>query len=334
MKRIFTICLLVCLLTLSIPAQAASIDTILRVDNCREWVSLRDTPSTSSKRLAKIPRNGLVTYLGSQSNGFSFVLYGNKTGFVLSKYLVSQNRAMAVSSSDSYADLLDKPIGNASHSISLPNGTRVIFIARAENGFFKASYEGTIGYIQSDKLFGLQPKQVEDAIVINCNSYISLRSQPMTSAKRIREIPLGAEVKNFGPVGNGMSYVYYNGQYGFVLTKYLDYGQSLPQNSIKRATLVLSDSTAPSISQSISNPALLNELQAMVLRATPANSGQYPPYGQLTFEMQDGEKIQFTRITDGCPCIIGTDGTVRNMTKADAQRFWEIFDEVCKVLSI
>lgn len=332
MKRLLTICLLMCLLAFSVPAHAATTQGVFRVDNCEEWISLREMPSTGSERLVKIPKNGLVTYIAPRSNGFCFVGYAGQYGYVLSKYLRPQNRAMIVGNCEDYAVLFEEPGEESTHLVSVPNGARVVLIAPAENGYFQVSYEGTIGYIQSDKLFGIQPQQVEEAVVTNCNSFISLRSLPMTSAERLAKIPLGAEVRHFGPVGNGMSYVYYNGQYGFALTKYLDYEQSLACDPVRRATLTLVDPSWTTASQTISDPELLGELQAMVLRATPEAAGKCPPYGKLTFEMQDGRTLQFTRVTDGCPDIIDANGIVRKLTKADADRFWEIFDEVYAAL--
>lgn len=56
---------------------------------------------------------------------------------------------------------------------------------------------------------------------MECQSYISLRESPSVKSDRLAKIPLGAYVTSFGSSGDGMEYVCYNGQYGYVLSKYL-----------------------------------------------------------------------------------------------------------------
>ena len=68
------------------------------VVNCNEWISLREYPSTSAPRLAKIPLGTRlkIYYEGGSENGFYFAYYSDagrdigkygEYGWVLASYL-------------------------------------------------------------------------------------------------------------------------------------------------------------------------------------------------------------------------------------------------------
>ena len=61
----------------------------MQVYNCREFVSLRDERSTSSKRLAKVPLGAYVLAFpeAGEKNGFILCMYGGEYGYILSEYL-------------------------------------------------------------------------------------------------------------------------------------------------------------------------------------------------------------------------------------------------------
>ena len=61
----------------------------MKVVKCKDYVSLREKRSTSSKRLAKVPLGALVLAypeLGEE-NGFISCVYNNEEGYILSEYL-------------------------------------------------------------------------------------------------------------------------------------------------------------------------------------------------------------------------------------------------------
>ena len=88
MKR--TICLALALLLACACAAAERVPYgIMMVDNCREWVSLREAPDRGSRRLAKVPLYALVTD-AEWTDGcgdFLFCDYDGQTGYILSEYL-------------------------------------------------------------------------------------------------------------------------------------------------------------------------------------------------------------------------------------------------------
>ena len=81
MKR--TLALLLALLLLGASALADE----MMVVNCDEWVSLRETPSTSATRLRKVPLGSIVEDCEWMDNGFVRCTYQGATGYILEKYL-------------------------------------------------------------------------------------------------------------------------------------------------------------------------------------------------------------------------------------------------------
>ena len=58
-----------------------------RVVNCKQSITLRTVPSTSGSEIMQIPLGEYVTYLGSVQNGFAYVEYAGRYGYVLESYL-------------------------------------------------------------------------------------------------------------------------------------------------------------------------------------------------------------------------------------------------------
>jgi len=77
---------LICLLVLMMILPAALADT-MAVVNCKEWVSLREKPNTSAKRLCEVPLYAHVEDCEDAENGFTRCTYEGQTGYILTKYL-------------------------------------------------------------------------------------------------------------------------------------------------------------------------------------------------------------------------------------------------------
>lgn len=90
MKRLLS-CLLILACLLSAAAASAQAEQNVLTDqmivvNCEEWVSLRESPDTSSTRLAKVPLNARVS--GCKDSGdFIYCEYEGQQGYILAKYL-------------------------------------------------------------------------------------------------------------------------------------------------------------------------------------------------------------------------------------------------------
>ena len=61
----------------------------MRVVRCKEFVSLRETRSTTAKRLAKVPLGALVLAYPEygEANGFLYCVYHDEEGYILAEYL-------------------------------------------------------------------------------------------------------------------------------------------------------------------------------------------------------------------------------------------------------
>ena len=97
---------------------------------------------------------------------------------------------------------------------------------------------------------------VSTMFVANCDEWISLRSQPSTSASRIATIPYGMAVGYIEPASNGFYKISYNGKIGYALSQYL----SNYEPSQKKAT------TSPTYYR------VVNCQEWISLRSTPSTS--------------------------------------------------------------
>ena len=76
--------------------------------------------------------------------------------------------------------------------------------------------------------------------VVNCNESITLRTADSTSAKEIRQIPLGAAVSFMENAANGFYKVSYNGSTGYALASYLSVD---PYNHYVASTTAAADTS-------------------------------------------------------------------------------------------
>lgn len=128
----------------------------------------------------------------------------------------------------------------------LPLGASVSYIQTAENGFCKIIYQGVTGFAFASNLSETAPdtthKEYVTYYVVNCNEYITLRTQPDTSASAVCRLPLGASVSYVSTADNGFYKVIYNGKTGYALSSYLsqdpDASHAVPPSSSTSSTTV------------------------------------------------------------------------------------------------
>lgn len=100
LKRVFA-CALALLLALGAVAALAEDVTYIgdmTVVNCEEWVSLREEPSTSARRLKKVPLGATVTDAAWEDGqgDFMYCCYDGVYGYILSSYLTADTTGDAV----------------------------------------------------------------------------------------------------------------------------------------------------------------------------------------------------------------------------------------------
>ena len=86
MKKLI-VCLLALAMLLGTTALADDMGDILRVVNCKEYITLREAPDTHAGALDRIPLREEVDMIGRASNGFTLVAYEGQVGYALSEYL-------------------------------------------------------------------------------------------------------------------------------------------------------------------------------------------------------------------------------------------------------
>ena len=81
-------CLLLALILVlgTLQAFAAGVSDIMRVVNCKQWVSLREEPDSLSDRLLKVPKGAVVEAYAYDDTWFACE-YKGEFGYILSYYL-------------------------------------------------------------------------------------------------------------------------------------------------------------------------------------------------------------------------------------------------------
>ena len=93
MKRILTTILAILLCAACFGAQAEGAE--MTVVNCNEWVSLRQSPDTSSARLLEVPLGATVSNCNFQVGDFVCCSYQGQTGYILAEYLTGAQPVQA-----------------------------------------------------------------------------------------------------------------------------------------------------------------------------------------------------------------------------------------------
>ena len=88
MKRMIALLLLLCMALAAVPAMADD-EYIgnMEVVNCNEWVSLRERPSTSARRLVKVSLGAIVSNCRQVNDEWIYAEYDGYSGYILAKYL-------------------------------------------------------------------------------------------------------------------------------------------------------------------------------------------------------------------------------------------------------
>ena len=219
--------------------------TTLYVVNCKENITLRNTPKTSGDEIVKIPLGAAVSFVESASNGFYKISYNGNTGYALASYLSEEpGRYDEYSNNDVVGTLYvvnckesitlrTSPSKSAKEITQIPLGAAVGFINIASNGFYKISYNGNVGYALDAYLaesygdtegdeydYGYDYDGPPIGEVVNCRESITLRAAPSTSAGEVLQIPLGAIVTVYEEY-NDFYLIDYNGHEGYVLADYI-----------------------------------------------------------------------------------------------------------------
>ena len=248
-KKILALALMVMLLaTVAAPAFARGryLGT-MRVANCRNWVTLREYPSTSADTVDRVPLGAKVEayYYDGQ---FAECYYQGQHGYILSTYLSNGTSQSASSSSSKY--LGKKYIVNCREFVTLrryastsaPTVAKVALGQQVDayyyNGTFcRCYYNGQEGYILSQYLGNNRDYSSRSSggssrsgysrgdsmgtmRIVNCDSWVTLRRYASTSADTVCRVPKGRTVKAYW-YNSEFAECYYDGMHGYILRRYL-----------------------------------------------------------------------------------------------------------------
>ncbi len=120
-------------------------------------------------------------------------------------------------------------------------GTAVTFLKNEGNTFAKIQYNGQTGYVKRDYLSQSIPKKKDTVVVDNSIKYylyvvnvpnsVYLRKGPSSNSGHYTTIPLGEMVGFIEKSNSTYSKVSYNGQIGYVTSKYLGDQYSAPSDN-------------------------------------------------------------------------------------------------------
>lgn len=117
------------------------------------------------------------------------------------------------------------PSSSAAEIMQLALGVKVGYIDSAENGYYRVSVNGTVGYALASYLSGSPYVTSNDIAyymyIVNCDDYVTLRTSESSSSSALTQIPYGATVGFISSAQNGFSKVSYNGLIGYVISSYI-----------------------------------------------------------------------------------------------------------------
>ena len=243
------LCALICAVLLAgiTPAHAVGVTDVMVVANCSEWVSLRESPDTSSKRLKTVRLGELVQDCTSAPNDFIYCFYDGAWGYILSQYLRPTDfspsegftgNQMVVNCKE-WVSMREKPDTSFKRLTKVPLGAVVTSCVAWYGDYIYCEYKGYKGYIstaylrsamynvqkRNDKVVseaaGKYPAIVGRMQVVNCTSWVSLREKASASSARITKVELGEYVDQCVQVSGEFIYCHYNGLWGYIQCQYL-----------------------------------------------------------------------------------------------------------------
>ena len=239
---------------------------------------------------------------------------------------------------EEFITLREEPSTGAKAIVQIPLGALVTCYEYTENGFARVYYGGCFGFVQAQYISEVNPETGGEwripMYVDNCNEFISLREDASTSSNCMQRMPLGAQVECYVRTIDGpqpmenVGYPRPEGMLrGYALSRYLCF---LPPETdtcaLVSATLRMNGDDGVLTQQTVTDPALLKELEGMIRRATPTIPTKCPMAAQLELELANGEKLRFAYPIDGCATLIAENQSVYTLTSADGERLWQLFD--------
>ena len=206
-------------------------------------LNLRETPSTTARVLTAIAPGTGVSIL-TQGSEWSKITHNGYTGYVMTRFLtISGNGGSATETPVESADtvtvhtgngslnLRESPDANARVQTVIPDGTQLERLI-AGSAWTKVRYGSHTGYVMTKFLqegassgCNTQPQETSATVSTSDGGGLNLRNSASSSAAVLLVIPNGAGVTVLEK-GETWCRVKYQEQEGYVMTRYLSFGQT------------------------------------------------------------------------------------------------------------
>lgn len=120
-------------------------------------VNLRLGPSTEDKIIGGLSTNDIAEVLGKTDDGWYLVLYNGKIGYVSANYVQYQDTIPLKSEdgklyiySSANVNFRKEPTKDSEKITLIKKDNKLEVLAQEDNGWFKVSYNGQIGYVSND----------------------------------------------------------------------------------------------------------------------------------------------------------------------------------------
>jgi len=151
------------------------------VVNCEEWVSLRELPDTTSKRLSKVPVGAVVVACVKEGDAFVRCEYKKQVGYIAAAYLKKANytvskqdskvvskaqkagytsfrNPMTVVNTADWVSLREKASASSARLARVPLGAQVSHCIQVSGQFVYCQYKNLWGYIKLEYLRSNDPR--------------------------------------------------------------------------------------------------------------------------------------------------------------------------------
>ena len=241
-RRLLTlVSIVVFLFVLFVPIVYASSDAQTgTIVNCQSWVNVRSGPGTSYAKIGTAPKGAVYTVTGKSGSYFS-INYNGRTGYVHSNYIsvISTGAPANTMPASSTGTIVNCQIGvnvrsgpgtNYSKLGTAPKGA-VYTVTGLSGSFVRINYNGKVGYIHSGYIsVSSSPSpgaSVGTGRIVNCTSWVNVRSGPGTSYSKIGQAPKGAVYTVTGKSGTYFA-VNFGSCTGYVHSSYISVTYAAP----------------------------------------------------------------------------------------------------------
>jgi len=199
---------------------------------------IRNDASTKASIVGYIPHGTVITILEDRDDGWLYVNYETKLGYVIDDYVIYEG-VQEVETGDSMADdeneenvstgtvklesssrLRIRSKSNTTSSIVgyVPNGAKLKILETLTSGWLKIEYGGLSGYVSGDYV-AISSQSETIGTIVDC-SYLSVRTGNNTNYTRIGVVKSGTKHALLGEK-DGWYKISFEGKEGWISGKYV-----------------------------------------------------------------------------------------------------------------